>query len=207
MHLKVTVRPEYKPEEPDPWDKKSLPDENAWVYDCYIDLRNSLEKAVRPLDDYIKTYSKYEKEYKLDPEGYVKKLDDDDNPPEIDFLKKDVLFHQSEAVRLRNEIPDFIICSIFKINCKEIRENLAQKHEQIAKDQIELIAKQAKIKANELLEIFEKMHLKIESQPKDIEELCSIKDYMAIVPTELEKISVEIKNCMNIYEILNFFAY
>lgn len=30
---------------------------------------------------------------------------------------------------------------------------------------------------------------------------------MAIVPIEIEKISVEIKNCMNIYEILNFFNY
>jgi hypothetical protein len=49
--------------------------------------------------------------------------------------------------------------------------------------------------------------MKIESQPKDIEELCSIKDYMASIPFELEKISVEIKACMNIYEILNFFNY
>jgi dynein heavy chain len=51
------------------------------------------------------------------------------------------------------------------------------------------------------------MIMKIESQPKDIEELCSIKDYMAAVPTEIEKMSADIKNCMNIYEILNFFNY
>ena len=42
--------------------------------------------------------------------------------------------------------------------------------------------------ANELLENFEKMNNKIESAPKDIEELVSIKDYMASVPNEIEKI-------------------
>jgi hypothetical protein len=37
------------------------------------------------------------------------------------------------------------------------------------------------------------MNMKIESAPKDIEELTNIKDYMAAVPNEIEKISGEIK--------------
>lgn len=203
MFLKSTVRPDLKPDEPDATDKMSLPDENAWVYEAYFKLRDSLEQAIQPLDKYIHTYDKYEKEYKLDPEAYIKKLDDDDNPPEIDFLKKDVLFHQGEADRLRNEIPDFIVVSIFKISCREIRSTLALKHEKIAQNEIELIAKQAKQRANELIESFDKMIMKIESQPKDIEELTSIKDYMAAVPNEIEKMNSDIKNCMSIYEILN----
>jgi dynein heavy chain len=93
MFLKATVRPDFKPDEPDTNDKKALPDENAWVYESYIKLRESLEHAIKPLDLYIHTYDKYDKEYKLDPEAYIKKLDDEDNPPEIDFLKKDVIFH------------------------------------------------------------------------------------------------------------------
>lgn len=49
--------------------------------------------------------------------------------------------------------------------------------------------------------------MKIESSPKDIEELTSIKDYMAAVPNEIEKLNPEIKACINIYEILNYFGY
>lgn len=49
--------------------------------------------------------------------------------------------------------------------------------------------------------------MKIESTPKDIEELCAIKDYMFSVPSEIEKISNDIRNCMNIYDILSFFNY
>jgi len=93
MFLKATVRPDLKPDEVDPSDKKSIPDENAWVFDSYFKLRDALEEAIKPLEQYIRTYDKYDKEYKLDPVSVIKKLDDNDNPPEIDFLKKDVIFH------------------------------------------------------------------------------------------------------------------
>jgi hypothetical protein len=94
MFLKATVKPDMKPDELDPNDKKSLPDENAWVFDAYFRLRDGLEGAIAPLEFYIRTYDKYDKEYKLDPAAVIKKLDDDDNPPDIDFLRKDVIFHQ-----------------------------------------------------------------------------------------------------------------
>ena len=51
------------------------------------------------------------------------------------------------------------------------------------------------------------MNNKIESAPKDIEELTSIKDYMAAVPNEIEKSMGDLKACMQIYEILNSFNY
>lgn len=96
---------------------------------------------------------------------------------------------------------------MFKISCREIRQNLAEKHSRIAEQEIELIAKRAKKQANELIDIFEKMDMKICSQPKDIEELCSIRDYMAAVPNELEKLQVDIKISMGTYDVLNFFNY
>ena len=91
--LKSSLRPLFKPEDPDPRDKKLLPDENGWIYALYHELTSKVDDAVEPLNVYIKTYSKYDKEYKLDPDSVIKKLDDEDNPPDIDSIKKDVLFH------------------------------------------------------------------------------------------------------------------
>ncbi len=51
------------------------------------------------------------------------------------------------------------------------------------------------------------MNNKIESAPKDIEELTSIKDYMASIPNEIEKLMSDLKGCMGIYEILSQFNY
>ena len=77
----------------------------------------------------------------------------------------------------------------------------------IAKDEIELIAKRARITTNEILSQFEKMNNKIEGHPKDIEELTALKDYMAAIPSDIEKMQKDIKDCLNIYETLNFFNY
>lgn len=95
--LKATIRPDFRPDEPDPYDKRTMEDENAWVFEAYFKLKESFEKAIEPLDLYKQTYDKYDKEYKLDPEAYIKKIDIEDNPPEIDFLKKDVVYHKEEA--------------------------------------------------------------------------------------------------------------
>lgn len=206
-YLKATHRPLYKPEDPDPKDKKTLPDENSWIYGLYHNLTSRVDEAVDPLHAYMKTYSRYDKEYKLDPVKYIAKLDDDENPPEIDFLKKDILQHQREAEKLKGEIPDEIVVSIFRVSCREFRNRLVDKHLKIAKDEIDLIAKRAKVVANELLVHFDKMNLKIESHPKDIEELTTLKDYMAGIPNEIEKLQKDIKDCLGIYEILNFFNY
>lgn len=46
MFLKSTVRPDFKPDDPDSADKKALPDENAWVYEQYFKLREHLVKSI-----------------------------------------------------------------------------------------------------------------------------------------------------------------
>ena len=72
---------------------------------------------------------------------------------------------------------------------------------------IELIAKTAKKMANDTMESFDQVNLRVESQPKDIEELSSIKDFMASVPNEIQKLRNEIAAGMKVYKILEGFQY
>jgi hypothetical protein len=69
------------------------------------------------------------------------------------------------------EIPDSIVVSMFEINVGKIRDQIAAKHTMIAEQEIELIAKMAKKMANATIEAFYKINDKINSSPKDIEEL------------------------------------
>lgn len=50
MFLKATVRPDMKPDEVDPNDKKTIEDENLWVFNSYFKLRDALEEAILPLE-------------------------------------------------------------------------------------------------------------------------------------------------------------
>jgi len=55
-------------------------------------------------------------------------------------LKADIQTHRDEEARLKGEIPETVIVSIFEVNCKEIRNLYSGKHTQIIEKEIKLIA-------------------------------------------------------------------
>jgi len=65
----------------------------------------------------------------------------------------------------------------------------------------------AKRMANGTIDAFYKINDKINSQPKDIEELSQIRDFMQSVPSEIEKLDGQIKLGMQVYAILEDFKY
>ena len=160
--MKATVRPEYRPEEPNPDDKRELPDENAWVFDEYSHLRDVIATVIEPLDQYIATYSRFENEYKFDPDAMMEPYEDPENWPEVEELKSRVLFHREEEKRIEKEIPEEIICSIFQISTKVIRDMLSVKHRKISNEMIELIAKIGKQTARTILDDFEGFNNRVE---------------------------------------------
>jgi len=84
MFLKSTVKPEYRPTEPNPDDKRELPDENTWVFDEYDKLRTVFTNIIEPLDQYILTYARFEAEYAFDPDAEMAQYEDQENWPEVD---------------------------------------------------------------------------------------------------------------------------
>lgn len=162
MFLKSTHRPDFRPEEPNPEDLKELPNENTWVFDEFNKLRDCIANVIEPMEEYIVTYDKYQKEYDIDPDKYLGQWADPEDWPEVDTLRGDITFHQAEEKRLQKEIPEEIICSIFKISTKVIRDELAAKHKRIAEEEILLIAKIAQQTSNDLLKEFELYNVQIE---------------------------------------------
>ena len=164
-------------------------------------------ECVDPLEVYIETFKVYKDEYKLDPEKEVAVLADEETQPEPSELKKLVKEHTDQAKKLRDEIKDSCVVSMFRVNCRGIRDIIATKHENIAADIIELIAKKAKVMANGTMDAFDRLNLAIESAPKDIEDLSAIKDQMSGAPGEIAKLKNEIAAGMKVYGILNEFQF
>lgn len=113
--LKSPLRPREEPKRKadDPTNKKFMPDENIWLWDAYSKIRTNLEKSIEPLYDYVKTFSKFEGENKLNPDKFVKELDSGENQIGAEGLKNDIEQHRLEEQRLKEEIPESIIVSIF----------------------------------------------------------------------------------------------
>ena len=77
-----------------------------------------------------------------------------------------------------DDIPEYAIVSIFKIDCRDFRDHLSGKHSKIAELEVEIIAKRSRQSTNEVLDKFKEMHDKINRKPDDIEGLTAIKEYM-----------------------------
>ena len=160
-------------------------DENTWVYKEYQRLQSKVYECIEPLEQYIATFLVYADEYKLDPDEVIAELADEETSPEPSELCKLVVEHREQATKLRNEIKDFTVVSMFRVNCRGIRDIIADKHTKIANEIIELISKKAKKMANETMDAFDRLNLAIESAPKDIEDLAGIKDQMGCAPGEI----------------------
>jgi len=66
-------------------------DENLWLWDAFEKLITNLERAVKPLDLYVKTFEAFKAENDLNSDKYVKALDEGEKPATGDELKNDIL--------------------------------------------------------------------------------------------------------------------
>jgi len=203
--LKAPLIPLSEPKIPER--KHILPDENTWLWDAFQEIKNALLSGVQPLKDYLKTYELFIPESQLNVEKHILNLNDYENPASVDEIKIDIQKHREEVKRIEEQIPEHINISYFQVNCKDIRKSFAGKHSSIVEKEIKLIATRAREKNNELSLKFEEMESKIRKTPQNIEELTSIKEYMAALPIEIQKEKNEIKDCMEIYDLLEDYQH
>ena len=80
-----------------------------------------MERAIIPLEEYVKTYAAFEFENQLDPDKHVTELDEGDTPITPEELRHDIFVHQEKEKKLLDRIPEFVYVSMFQVNCKDIR--------------------------------------------------------------------------------------
>ena len=210
--LKVPVIPVEKPEPPTDDEKRNgkLPDENTWVWDLRERLVSMVQEAIKPLQEYIKVYEKYEEIMQLDPNAFIKEKEEEvgeDGDIPVEELRDQILKHQELEKKILEEIPESVRVSCFEVHCKDVRNTLSGKHSAFAKHLTETIAQRARDRNLVMLENFRKLHREISRPPNDIEELTEIKELMSRVPIEIEKMKQEIDENMGVFQTLEKFQY
>lgn len=103
-----------------------------------------------PLNDYVQTFSAFQKENLLNPDKYVKELDSIENPKSPAELRADIYDNMKKEEQIRELIPESVAVSMFQINCKDIRNFYAGKFQQIVEKEIKLIQQKAKDETHKL---------------------------------------------------------
>lgn len=75
--LKAPVIPVEQPVPPTEKEKREgkLPDDNAWVWNIREDLRELFQRAIKPLDEYLKVYDKFDDVLQLNAKQYVLEIE------------------------------------------------------------------------------------------------------------------------------------
>jgi hypothetical protein len=81
------------------------------------------------------------------------------------------------------------------------------KHSSIVEKEIKLIAQKAKDMNYTMSTKFDEINERIRRPPKNIEELTETKKYISEIPATIAKLKDEIKQCMDMYGILDEFNF
>jgi len=96
---------------------------------------------------------------------------------------------------------------MFEIKCNDIRNMYAQKYRDIAEREISAIAQLAKSENNRLTTEFKIITDKVTEKPTSIDHLDEIREFIAKQGSEIKKLQGQIAECMEIYTILDGFAF
>ena len=180
-------------------------EEALFVQDLYERLEKCLLKGKEPLEKYAATFNQYKEDLDIDPETYVKNLDEQDDGNIVHVLRDDIRRHQDTYDRIIKEIDENMQVSYFLVNCKDVRDTLLSKHEKIRELELALLNRKSQEIKSSVFKQIEEMKNGITKQSKNIEELVDVEKYIEDVPSLLESIKGEIENCLEIYKILDEF--
>jgi len=184
-----------------------LPDENTWLWEAYAALKEAMTVAVKPLDEYIKTFAQFDDVNKLNPDKYVKGLDEGDEPADPETLRADIFRLRELEEDLKRRIPVSVVVSIFTINCKDIRNEYCRKYQQIIDKEIKLIAQKGVEKNYELRTQFDQIIDRIQQPPEGIDDLTETKKYISEIGVVIQKLQIEIEACTRTYDIATEFQH
>jgi dynein heavy chain, axonemal len=173
------MKPRERPITPENSERgKRVQDENKWVWDLYEALRGKLEKAIEPLAEYLKSFNDFKKVLQMKPDQEARALEMEENPREVEALRDLILQTREQEKKLREAIPETIHVSFFNIQCKDLLEYLQDKYHTYIKNIIDIIANRARNETRTIFHTIEAMKAKVREQPKDIDKLTEIKEYM-----------------------------
>jgi dynein heavy chain len=103
-----------------------------------------VEGSLDPLEEYLRCYDSYRDILKIKPDEYIKKVETEEKPREIEAIRDEVNNFLEKEHKLKESMPESVQVGFFKVNCKEIANLLAGKYQMLSKGLIDVIAKRAK---------------------------------------------------------------
>eukprot|EP00670_Eutreptiella_braarudii_P009176 CAMPEP_0174308690 /NCGR_PEP_ID=MMETSP0810-20121108/1920_1 /TAXON_ID=73025 ORGANISM="Eutreptiella gymnastica-like, Strain CCMP1594" /NCGR_SAMPLE_ID=MMETSP0810 /ASSEMBLY_ACC=CAM_ASM_000659 /LENGTH=1420 /DNA_ID=CAMNT_0015416091 /DNA_START=64 /DNA_END=4323 /DNA_ORIENTATION=- len=168
-------------------------------------VEQAMGKAIVPLQEYIATFEVFGELVKMNVEEYIKEYEG--SGATIKSMEAEIEKHLKMRDEVLDRIPKTTGVGTFVVDCMEFRKKLADKCTLLAHKVMELMAKGAREKANEISEAFTKISAKAKMPPPDIESLVAKKEYLKTIPDETYDLNQGIGNMQQYFTVLEKFQF
>lgn len=202
-YLSCPKLPEYAPDLGDGSDPlKKYENQNVWVWDLYKRLESIMIEAILPLDEFLERFDKFKEILELSEEQLVKKYDGEHKKP-IDFIFKEIEKFKIQSSEFESTILPKVQVGCFMVDCSDVKKKISEIFGKIQHALTEVIAKRASDTVQDIESKFLDISKQISQDPKDIEELTKLNEFIEIdLPIRIKKLQEETKEVMEIFDLL-----
>ena len=136
-------------------------------------------------------------------EEYVVQLEKGEVKRTTEEVYKEIILYEDKEKIVKETIPNDLEISCFKVSCRPLKTALILRYRDMKRNLKEYLNTTIENMTVGLLDRIDNLEKNIEKQPKDIEELILLEDYLAKVRPEVKKLRAEIAFCMKDYELLD----
>eukprot|EP00937_MAST-01D_sp_MAST-1D-sp2_P005910 g5910.t1 len=202
-----------------------------WVVECRERIERALGSMEGPMDEFLAAFEKHVPFLRTDVEFYLAEVewkhaggpkpkkanaeDDDGSGSDEDDIEDDEsaldapallnLYHRHNKLRdeLKDAFPTAVRAGLCDVDCTALRNELVKKHDEIATLVRALLADKVNHQAQKINEIFEGIEKQLSTEPKDIEQLVDLKEYMDTVPARVTELQMQIEQSCDNFDLLD----
>jgi dynein heavy chain len=180
-----------------------LNDDTIWIWELYEQLRDNLKKACEPLIRYLKTFDIFHEDLTLDINAEMRNIKANKDIWTNQKIRDEILKNKDKEHRILNLIPQIIHVSMFQINCKEFRTDLANKYTKLSDQQVEYLKEKASDINKAILLDYATIKRKITNEIITIQDLIELQNYIAELPLEMQRIRDRCNEVDELYGMLD----
>ena len=184
---------------------RSVPSDDPEVLRRTESLRTALTASLVPLEAYIDGLRPHEELLRREEVAWCKEFAarPEESPPiSLKEIRAEVAAQRKAEAALEAALPTEMVIGMFSVAVGTLRASLVAKHRACVEQLLLLVAERAREECAVVCKAFGEMHTQLCEQPKDIEKLTEMSEFVATLPARSAELQVQIDSMMEHHELL-----
>nr|CCC93687.1 unnamed protein product [Trypanosoma congolense IL3000] len=181
----------------------SLSESDPVVVSCLERITGVIERAGKPLGEYMETFGEFEALIALDVRQYVD--DFKQKFPTTKGVGEEIQKYIQKQKDVSDMIPRQVDLGLFQIDCISLKKRLTGKCTQIINSALDVMLHRANTKASYVISSFQELREVVIKPTRTPEEVVERQDFIRSIPEKVFDLQAKINEIQQVYGILDTF--